>query len=83
MNHPDDGSNREIGEGYALVSVGITFALTLAGFTLGGFWLDGRLHTMPLFTLVGMVAGTALGGFWLWQRIGKRPKDGGRTNAPR
>ena len=57
MKHPDDGSNREIGEGYALVSVGITFALTLAGFTLGGFWL--------------------------WQRIGKRPKDGGRTNAPR
>ena len=83
MKHPDDGSNREIGEGYALVSVGITFALTLAGFALGGFWLDSRLKTMPLFTLVGMVAGTALGGFWLWQRIGKRPKDGGRTNAPR
>ena len=46
MNHPDDGSNREIGEGYALVSVGITFALTLAGFTLGGFWL-GHLSALP------------------------------------
>ena len=83
MKHPDEDPNREIGEGYALVSVGITFALTLAGFTLGGFWLDGRLQTLPLFTLLGMVAGTALGGFWLWQRMGKRPKDEGPNNAPR
>ena len=77
MNNPEESPNREIGEGYALVSVGITFALTLAGFTLGGFWLDKRMSTMPLFTLVGMVVGTALGGFWLWQRMGKRPKDEG------
>ena len=76
MKHPDDGSNREIGEGYALVSVGITFALTLAGSTLGGFWVDGRLHTMPLFTLIGMVVGGGLAGFWLWQRVGKRPGAG-------
>ncbi len=79
VTHPDDGSNREIGEGYALVSVGITFALTLVGFTLGGFWLDGRTKTLPLFTILGMVAGTALGGFWLWQRVGKRPKGPGNA----
>ena len=81
MNNPEESPNREIGEGYALVSVGITFALTLAGFTLGGFWLDKRMGTMPLFTLIGMVVGTGLGSFWLWQRMGRRPKDGGRGNV--
>jgi hypothetical protein len=80
---PGEGQYREIGEGYALVSMGITFALTLAGFTLGGFWLDKRMSTMPLFTLVGMVAGTALGGFWLWQQLGKRPEDKRSDNAPK
>ena len=69
-----DGSNREIGEGYALLSVGITFALTLVGFTLGGFWLDGRMKSLPLFTVLGMLVGAGLGGFWLWQRFGKRPR---------
>ena len=83
MKDPEESPNREIGEGYALVSVGITFALTLAGFTLGGFWLDKRLGTMPLFTLLGMVVGTGLGGFWLWQRMGQRPKDEGSKNAPK
>ena len=83
MKDPEESPNREIGEGYALVSVGITFALTLAGCTLGGFWLDKRTDTLPLFTLVGMVVGTALGGFWLWQRIGQRPKNGGRDDTPR
>ena len=80
VKRPDDGSNREIGEGYALVSVGITFALTLAGFTLGGFWLDGRFHTTPLLTILGMVVGTGLGGFWLWQRVGRPPKGPGNAS---
>ncbi|MES2125467.1 MAG: AtpZ/AtpI family protein [Gemmatimonadota bacterium] len=69
MKHPDDNPNREIGEGYALVSVGITFAVALTGATLGGLWLDHRLGTTPLLTLLGMVAGGGLGGFWLWQRV--------------
>lgn len=77
MKDPEEGSNRAIGEGYALVSVGITFALTLAGFTLAGFWLDGRLRTTPLLTILGMVGGMGLGGFWLWQRIGRRSKGSG------
>ncbi|MEO5799339.1 MAG: AtpZ/AtpI family protein [Gemmatimonadales bacterium] len=81
MKDPDEGSNRAIGEGYALMSVGITFALALAGFTLVGFWLDGRLHTAPLLTILGMVLGMALGGFWLWQRIGRQSKGSGSKSG--
>jgi hypothetical protein len=58
-----------MGDGYALLSVGITFALTVAGFVLLGRWLDGRLGTTPLFIIVGALVGTALGGFWMYQRV--------------
>lgn len=76
MKEPGDGPNQGIGDGYALMSVGITFALTLVAGTLGGLWLDRRLGTTPLLTLIGMAAGLGLGGFWLWQRVGARPKSG-------
>lgn len=66
---------QELGEGYSLVSVGITFALTLTGAALAGFWLDRRLGTVPLFTLVGTFAGMGLGGFWMYQRL--RAEQGG------
>lgn len=72
MNAPDDGGMREIGEGYALVSVGITFALTLAGFALLGFWIDRRLGTTPAGTIIGTFLGMGLGGFWLWQKVGRK-----------
>ena len=58
-----------MGEGYALLSTGITFALTVAGFVLLGLWVDRRLRTTPLFILVGALAGVGLGGFWLYQRV--------------
>ena len=58
-----------MGEGYALLSVGITFALTVAGFVLLGVWLDRRMHTTPLFIVAGALVGVTLGGFWLYQRV--------------
>jgi len=69
VKHPRDDSLREIGQGYSLVSVGITFALVLTGAALLGFWLDRRLGTIPLFTLIGTLGGTGLGGFWVYQRM--------------
>jgi F0F1-type ATP synthase assembly protein I len=62
-----------MGEGYALLSVGITFALTVAGFVLLGVWVDRKLGTTPLFIIVGALVGTGLGGFWMYQRVIRRP----------
>jgi len=56
-------------EGYALLTVGITFALTVTGCLLLGVWADRRLATMPLFTVAGTLLGMALGGFWMYQRL--------------
>jgi F0F1-type ATP synthase assembly protein I len=38
----------------------IILVTTLAG-ALGGHWIDGQLHTSPLFILVGLLAGLAIG----------------------
>jgi F0F1-type ATP synthase assembly protein I len=64
-----DDDSKEIGEGYALLTIGITFALTLTGCVLLGVWADRRLHTVPLFTIAGMLGGMAIGGFWMFQRL--------------
>ncbi len=64
-----EGPNDGYGAGYALLTVSITFALTVVLGILGGRWLDGRLNSAPLFTLVGLLAGIGLGGFWAYLRI--------------
>jgi len=71
-----DGPNRAYGEGWTYVTHGITFAVAVALWALGGVWLDRRLGTMPLFTLIGTVGGMLLAGFWLIQRVkaGERRK---------
>lgn len=43
------------------LGAGLTFAVTVALFALGGFWLDGKLATSPLFVLLGTLLGI-LGG---------------------
>ncbi len=55
------GHGRGIGEGYALVALGMTFAGAIIMFMFGGWALDRWLGVTPLFTLVGTVAGAVLG----------------------
>jgi F0F1-type ATP synthase assembly protein I len=80
VNRPEDDTSRGMAAGYALLTVGITFALAVTGGVLLGVWADRRLGTLPLFTVVGTLLGTGLGGFWAYQRIqsvGKRDDDAG------
>ncbi len=40
--------------------MGIQFGFTIALFTLGGVWLDGKVESVrPLFTVLGMLLGFA------------------------
>jgi F0F1-type ATP synthase assembly protein I len=64
-----DGPNRAYGEGWIYVSHGITFAVAVVLWALAGIWLDRRLGTMPLFTVLGTVVGMGLSGFWLLNRV--------------
>jgi hypothetical protein len=42
---------------------GLTIALATGLFLAAGWWLDGRVGTRPLFTIVGALTGAAAG-FW-------------------
>jgi F0F1-type ATP synthase assembly protein I len=72
-----ESAGKAMGEGYSLVATGMTFALTITGATLLGFWLDKRVGTIPLFTLIGTFGGMGLGGFWLWHKIRRSKASGG------
>lgn len=47
--------------GQKYFAVGLKFAGGIVVFSLVGIWLDRRLGTIPLFTLVGTLGGAVLG----------------------
>jgi F0F1-type ATP synthase assembly protein I len=49
--------------------LGLTYAASLVFYGFGGWWLDGKLGTQPLFLLVGVALG-AVGGFlWIYREV--------------
>ena len=53
---------KSYGEGYAYVGMGFTFAIAILLFGAAGWFVDGWLHTRPLFAIAGAFAG-GFGGF--------------------
>jgi F0F1-type ATP synthase assembly protein I len=45
----------------AYTDLGLRFAAAAALGGAGGFWLDGRLHTGPIFLIVGVMLGGVAG----------------------
>ena len=45
----------------------MTIAVEMAIPAAGGYWLDRRIHTLPLFVLLGAVLGISVGMYHLWQ----------------
>lgn len=88
MGAPNDSSERvrvlrELGRYSGL---GVTWALSVLFFLWIGYWLDGRLGTLPWLTIVGAFVGAA-GGFISLYRgltaVGSDDDDrapGGRTD---
>ncbi|MFW6195058.1 MAG: AtpZ/AtpI family protein [Chloroflexota bacterium] len=50
-----------------LLGAGWHVALSIAGGTALGFWLDGRWDTTPLFTLLGLALGIVVAFFGLFR----------------
>ena len=57
---PDPSSQRELGDGYRYVALGITFGLGIVLFMGAGFALDKWLGTVPWGTMIGTMVGAAL-----------------------
>jgi len=74
---PDDRSPLAIAYGWAMQVMTISAEMVLPG--IGGLWLDKRLETDFIFTLIGFAIGLPLA---LWQllRMTQATQDSGRTN---
>jgi len=59
--------------------LGLTFAATVGLFGLGGFWLDRRLGSSPLFLIVAVFLGFGLGLYSMVSKLpGSRRRGAGR-----
>ena len=53
----------------SLAHLGLTYGAAVVLYCLGGWWLDKKLGTLPLFTLLGVALG-AVGGFiWVYREV--------------
>ena len=50
-----------------MVGVGWYVAVAISGGVIGGLWLDGRLSSSPLFTLLGLGLGIAVALFGMFR----------------
>jgi F0F1-type ATP synthase assembly protein I len=54
---------------------GLSWALSTLLFLLGGWWLDGKVGTAPLFTILGAFVGGGTGFYSLYRHIVADPQD--------
>ena len=52
-----------------LLGIGWFVALCLLGGVFGGLWLDGRLGTSPLMTMIGLGGGLAVAGIGTYRML--------------
>lgn len=76
------GPDRGMVLGQKYFAVGLKFAAGIVVFALAGVWLDRRLGTIPLFTLVGTLGGAVLGFLSVYRDIaGDQQKDRDRSEG--
>jgi hypothetical protein len=61
-------------------TLGFGVAVSLAVMVGGGVWLDGRLDTAPVFTLIGLALGLLSAGYQLYELAILNRQD--RDNGP-
>ena len=58
-----------------LASVGMTFVVATAGATVGGYFVDRWLGTIPWFTFIGIGVGAAAGFRGLFRSVKKAERQ--------
>lgn len=54
---------------------GLTLALSTLLFLLGGWWLDGKVGTTPLFLILGAFVGAGGGFYSLYHHVVVEPRE--------
>src|SRR2546423_11798282 len=68
---PEAPEVRGYGQGYEYFGVALNFTLAILLFGAAGWFLDGWVHTRPLFTIIGAFVGGVAGVMSIYYR-GKR-----------
>jgi F0F1-type ATP synthase assembly protein I len=61
------------------IALGMQFAASILVFMLGGWWLDGKLDTLPLFLLLGTFLGAGAGFYRMYRTLVEAQKKEKRT----
>ncbi len=56
---------------------GLAWALSTLLFMLAGFWLDGKLGTAPVLTILGAFVGGAAGFYSMYRHLVVEPRERG------
>jgi F0F1-type ATP synthase assembly protein I len=54
---------------------GLTWALSTLLFLLGGWWIDEKTGTMPLFMILGAFVGAGAGFYSLYRHVVVEPRE--------
>jgi F0F1-type ATP synthase assembly protein I len=57
-----------------LLGLGTTLAVTVLAGLGGGYWLDSRLHTRPVFLLLGGTLALAAGLYYFFKTVAGQDK---------
>ena len=78
-------AQKDEGSGYEYFGMSLNFAIAILLFGAGGWFLDGWVHTRPLFAIVGAFVGGFAGFMRIWYRVkketGKREGGSGTGKA--
>jgi hypothetical protein len=84
----DDEGGRPPGPSEPLVALarfsghGLTLAISTGMFLFLGWWVDGRLGTTPILTILGAFLGAGAGFYSLLRDLMIRPEDEGGGEGP-
>jgi len=76
VSEPQQSNEQPQQSPWAYASVGLELVIPVALLTYGGYWLDGRLSTLPLFLILGVFLGMAIGFISVFRRV--LPRKGSR-----
>jgi len=76
---PELRKDRDLRRIAMATTLGFGTAMSLALLVAGGVWLDQRLDTVPVFTLVGLALGLIAAGYQLYELalLGQQDRDSG------
>ena len=69
---------RGYGQGYEYFGMALNFTVAILLFGAGGWFLDGWVHTRPLFTIVGAFVGGFAGFMSIYYRVKRDTEKGGK-----